>query len=490
MKSEAIMRANANAAVRALTNRIYRNFKKKFGEGWDLPAKDISWMNVDDPEYALGTIGIYRPDHPEADCAMEMARTVGANAVFQCHHGLIAVMADHLLLSYAMNVHEGRFEGNDSEALVELRHMASQMHCCFGTDELARMRETVDLATVRYLARSSFAEDARTRLEMVLNPKPQYRDRVTSEEALARAGGGTPHWLFLSTLLSTLTGEPNPRRKLDEHREHPTVKNVAARHDDFLLQLRSADGMAQQHLWSDVIRNSEQAALLLLFGIREVDWIIPSFEPVAVSAAVHTQLRAAWGAMSALLHIDIPDYQGAIANINKAVEDELLQTYFEPFFSAHPATDEPHDRERFGRLYQYGKSWPRQKPTLGEMIHLLELPASIQGSNTSLLGLPAYVQVWIVYLLVMRAATARPSLAASLKEFKSLRNPGTHGGHPPTERDISLIARARAWTIIKHVALERSNDFETWSRRAVRARELGLPIPPEPTTYDEPTSGD
>jgi hypothetical protein len=239
--------------------------------------------------------------------------------------------------------------------------------------------------------------------------------------------------------------------------------------------------VTQQHLWSQVIRNSDQAALLLLFGVREVDWMIPSFEPVAVSPAVHTQLRAAWSTMSALLHIDdLPDYQGAIANINKAVEDELLQTYFEPFFATHPAPEEPHDRERFGRLYQFGKSWPRQKPTLGEMTYLLDLPAIFDDPLASLGSLPAYVKSWITYLLVMRVATARPSLTASLKEFKSLRNPGTHGGHPPTERDVALVARARAWTIIKHVALERSNDMETWSRRAARARELGLPIPPEP----------
>jgi len=42
MQSEQTMRANANAAVRALTNRIYRNFKKRFGEEWKLPVQDIS----------------------------------------------------------------------------------------------------------------------------------------------------------------------------------------------------------------------------------------------------------------------------------------------------------------------------------------------------------------------------------------------------------------------------------------------------------------
>ena len=483
MQSEQTMRANANKAVRALTNRIYRNFKKKFGEDWDLPAKDISWMTVDDSDYALGAIGIHRSEHRAADCAMEMARTIAANTAFRCHHGLLAVMSDHQLIEFARAVAQDRIEDDDMESLLELKHMASQALSCFGEPELTNMRETVDLDTVRYLVRESFAEDAKSRLTRALSPDARYESFSGSEEELTRAGGGNTHWLFLTTLLSTLTGNSQPRRSLDEHLANAAVKSAAMRHDEFTSQLRGANGDSQQEMWRDVIRNSDQASLLLLFGIREFDWIIPSFEPISVSPAVHTQLRAAWSAMSALLHIDLPDYQASIANINKAVEDELLQTYFEPFFSNCPAPEESHDRERYGRLYKFGKCWPRQKPTLGEMTYLLELPAVMQDPSASPNSIPGYVQAWVAYLLVMRAATVRPSLIASLKEFKSLRNPGTHGGHPPTERDMALVARARAWTIIKHVALERSDDPEVWSRRASRAQQLGLPAPTYPDSW-------
>jgi hypothetical protein len=474
MQSEPAMRSNANTAVRALTNRIYRNFRKRFGKDWDLPVQDIAWMNTDDPSYALGAIGIHRPEHPEADWAMEMARTIAANAVFRCHHGLIAVMADHQPPLFALAVGEGRIGGDDKDAFRELLLMAQQAMCCFGAPELAAMRERVDIDSVRYLARASFAKDAGRRLERVLNPKPDYWEHLAPEAELERSGGGNAHWLFLNMVLCSLTGNTELRQLIGQSHSHPEVQAAVSRHDEFLLALRSADGLTQQHLWGQIIRNSDQAALLLLFGIREVDWIIPSFEPVAVSPAVHTQLRAAWSAMSALLHIDIPDYQATLANIIKAVEEELLQTYFEPFFSGGAVPDEPYNRERFGRLYDFGKRWPRQKPSLGEMTHFLKMAEQPEVSASSLTQFPSYVQSWIRFLWIERAATARPSLGQSLEEFSKLRNSNTHGGHSPTERDVALIGRARAWTIITHVARERTDDTLVSQRRSMRARELGL----------------
>lgn len=138
MQSEQTMRANANAAVRALTNRIYRNFKKRFGEEWDLPAKEIAWMNTDDPSYSLGALGIYRPEHPAADFAMEMARTIAANTPFRCHHGLIAVMADSQKTGLVLAVARDRIPSNDTESLFALNRMAVQTLCCFGAPELRR----------------------------------------------------------------------------------------------------------------------------------------------------------------------------------------------------------------------------------------------------------------------------------------------------------------------------------------------------------------
>ncbi len=409
---------------------------------------------------------------------MEMAKTVAANAVFRCHHGLIAVKTDDQPLLFAHGVQAALSEMyphfRSSSALPAFLQLAGLMVQQLGGNELRDMRELVDVETVRCVSRASFAEDARRYLAVVRSSASEIPAERPVESALEHDGSSSKHWLFLTTVLASLTGDHSVRVSLNAHLEDSSIGGIVERHDNFIADLRASDGPTQQALWGEVLRNSHQASMLLLFGIREVDWVVPVFGTLPVSPAVHAQLRAAWIAMSALLHVESPDYQATLANIIKALEEELLQTYFEPFFSGGAVPDEPYNRERFGRLYDFGKRWPKQKPSLGEMTHFLKMAEQPEVSASSLTQFPSYVQSWIRFLWIERAATARPSLWQSLEEFSKLRNSNTHGGHSPTERDVALIGRARAWTIITHVARERTDDTLVRQRRSMRARELGL----------------
>lgn len=477
MESEAEMHARAEKAVRRLANRLYRKFYTEHREHYGLTRDRFEWLEDGDRQRLFGGVLFRDTGDATTNMTIDVARTVATNAAFRCHHGLVAIQSDHVPTVIALDLAIRWGIGDDDEMLTEFARIAMLMLKFLGSSELGSLRELIDLETARFLARKSFSEDARARLSNVLADRPAPGVDERQRQLLEADGGGEPHWLFLTTCLASVAGDPVPRQRLDQYATDGRIAAIARRHDDFLHEVRLATGPDKQAMWSSVLRNGDQGHLLLLFGSPEVDWIVPVFGSVSVPAAVHQQLQSAWHAMSSLLHVQMPDYHAAVANMHKAVEEELLQTYFEPFFSRYRPSEEAYDERRFGTLYRYGRQWPDKKPTLGEMLYMLELVFQGSGSGTSMQSQPEFVKDWCAYLLVQRCATVRPSLLEALREFRDLRNPSTHAGHPPTERDLAIVSRARAWAILTHVAEERSDSPLVRHRRMARMAERGYVSP-------------
>ena len=148
-----------------------------------------------------------------------------------------------------------------------------------------------------------------------------------------------------------------------------------------------------------------------------------------------------------------------IINIVRAVEDEFLYLFFEPFFSTDMIRNLELNKNEielikatgssgYGLLWIYTlqKKWPEKKPSAGDISSILSSGIkSISPDDSEL------IRQWKSFCM-SRWAVLRPSLFPTLKLFADLRNPKIHGGRGITEKDSAIIHRGIGWSLLRALA--------------------------------------
>ena len=278
--------------------------------------------------------------------------------------------------------------------------------------------------------------------------------------------------LWLCKLIDGETAQPIPIHKLCMPKVESLLNLLRSTN-------RSKDHDIQRELSQSHIRNDSRPDLLMLLGLPEFDRVVPTITPLSVSKNTSKNIQSAWRVWSALLHDDeMPDYSSISTNIVRAVEEEFLSLFFEPFFSTDMIKNieikrneikliESTGSSGYGLrwLYTLQEKWPAKKPAAGDISSILS--SGLKSINPDD---PELVRHWKAFCM-SRWAVVRPSLSPTLKLFADLRNPKTHGGRGITEKESAIIHRGIGWSLLRALSKLHVIEPGSESRYSSKHRE-------------------